>query len=135
MFGEEVSVIIVGSSNASCQLDPTSTWLLKLCSSELIPFLIKMINLSLQQGQVPDSWKAAFIRSLIKKLALELINKDFRLVSNLPTVSKLAGKADVGQLFWHCSDNAPLPVYQLSYHQFHSTKTALRNPFLPDWHL
>lgn len=40
-------------------------------------------------------------------------------------VSKLAGKADVGQLFWHCADNAPLPFHTSPYHQFHSTETAL----------
>ena len=43
---EEVSDIIMGSSNASCQLDPIPTWLLKLCGSELIPVITKMINLS-----------------------------------------------------------------------------------------
>ena len=31
----------------------------------------------------------------------------------------------MGQLFRHCSDNAPLPVHQSSYRQFHSTETAL----------
>ena len=78
---EEVSDIIMGSSNASCQLDPIPTWLLKLCGSELIPVITKMINLSLQQGQVPDSWKAALIRPLLKKLELELVYKIFRPVS------------------------------------------------------
>ena len=122
---EEVSDIIMGSSNASCQLDPIPTWLLKLCGSELIPVITKMINLSLQQGQVPDSWKAALIRPLLKKLGLELVYKNFRPVSNPPMVSKSAEKAVVGQLFRHCSDNAPLPVHQSSYRQFHSTETAL----------
>ena len=122
---EEVSDIIMGSSNASCQLDPIPTWLLKLCGSELIPVITKMINLSLQQGQVPDSWKAALIRPLLKKLGLELVYKNFRPVSNLPMVSKSAEKAVVGQLFRHCSDNAPLPVHQSSYRQFHSTETVL----------
>ena len=31
----------------------------------------------------------------------------------------------MGQLFRHCSDNAPLPVHQSPYRQFHSTETAL----------
>ena len=117
---KEVSDIVMGSSNASCQLDPIPTWLLKLCGSELIPLITKMINLSLQQGQVPDGWKAALIRPLLKKLGLELVYKNFRTVSNLPMVSKSVEKAVVGQLFQHCSDNAPLPV-----RQFHSTETAL----------
>ena len=120
-----MSDIIMGSSNASCQLDPIPTWLLKLCGSELVPVITKMINLSLQQGQVPDSWKAALIRPLLKKLGLELVYKNFRPVSNLPMVSKSAEKAVVGQLFRHCSDNAPLPVHQSSYRQFHSNETAL----------
>ena len=123
---EEVSDIIIGSSIASCQLDPIPTWLWKLCGSELIPVITKIIYLSLQQGQVPDSWKAALIRPLLKKLGLELVYKNFRPVSNLPMVSKSAEKAVVGQLFRHCSDNnAPLPVHQSSYRQFHSTETAL----------
>ena len=115
----------MGLCNASCQLDPIPIWLLKLCSSELIPLLTKIINLSLQQGQVPDSWKAGLIRPLLKKHGLELVNRIFRLVSNLPMVSKLAEKAVVGQLFWHFSDNTPLPVHQSSYHQVHSTEMAL----------
>ena len=32
---EEVSDIIMGSSNASCQLDPIPTWLLKLCGNRI----------------------------------------------------------------------------------------------------
>lgn len=47
-----MSDIIMGSSNASCQLEPIPTGLLKLCGSELIPVITKMITLSLQQGQV-----------------------------------------------------------------------------------
>ena len=58
--------------------------------------------------QVPDSWKAALIRPLLKKLGLELVYKNFGPVSNLPMVSKSAEKVVVGQLFRHCSDNAPL---------------------------
>lgn len=65
LYEEEVSDIIMGSSNASCQLDPIPTWLLKLCGNELIPVITKMINLSLQQGQVPDSWKAALNQTVV----------------------------------------------------------------------
>ena len=84
-----------------------------------------MINLSLQQGQFPDSWKAALTRPLLKKLGLELLFKNFRPVSNLPMVSKSAEKAVVGQLFRHSSANPQLPVHHSSYRHFHSTETAL----------
>ena len=56
---------------------------------------------------------------------LELMNKNFKPVSNLPMVSKLAEEAVVGQLFQHCSDNAPLPVHRSSYRQFDSTESDI----------
>ena len=45
---EEVADIITGMSNASCQLDPIPTRLLKLCSPELVPVITIMSNRSLQ---------------------------------------------------------------------------------------
>jgi hypothetical protein len=45
--------------------------------------------------------------------------------NNLSFVSKIAGKAVVGQILNHCEDNAPLPTNQAAYRQFHSTETAL----------
>ena len=69
-----MTVTIMGSCNASFQLNCILASLLKLCSSELISLLTKMLNLSLQQGQVPDTWKAALIRPLIKKLGLVKFN-------------------------------------------------------------
>jgi hypothetical protein len=122
---EEVYNIIVKSSNATCSLDLIPTWLLKLCAHELTPVIMKMINLSLSEGHVPDSWKVAILAPILKKYGLDLVFENFRPVSNLPFVSKATEKAVVNQLLEHCADNAPLPTNHSSYGQFHSTETAL----------
>ena len=84
-----------------------------------------MINLSLSEGYVPDSWKVAILTPILKKYGLDLVFENFRPVSNLSFVTKATEKAVVNQLFEHCGDNARLPTNQSSYRQFHSTETAL----------
>ena len=84
-----------------------------------------MVNLSLREGNVPDLWKTALVPPLLKKLGLDPIFKNFRPVSNLPFVVKLAEKAVISQRSTHCAANAPLPENQSSYREHHSTETAL----------
>ena len=120
---EEVRDTIMHSSNASCQLDPIPTWLLKLCIEELAPVIARMTNLSLQEGCVPDSWKIALIVPLLKKLNLDPAFNNFRPVSNLSFVSKSAERVVVQQLFKHCSENAPLPSNQSAYRKFIMTSS------------
>ena len=103
---KEVYNIVIKSSNATCGHDPSPTWLLKLCARELTPVIMKMINLSLSEGHLPDSWKVAILIPISKKYGLDLILENFRPVSNLSFVAK--AKAVVNQLFGHCGDNAPL---------------------------
>ena len=50
---------------------------------------------------------------------------NFRPVSNMPFVVKLAEKAVISQLSSNCAANAPLPENQSSYREHHSTETAL----------
>ena len=112
---EEVYNIIIKSSNATCSLP---TWLLKLCTRELTPVIMKMVNLSLSEGHVPDSWKVAILTAILKKYGLDLVFGNFRPVSNLSFVAKATEKAVVNQLFEHCGDKAPLPT-NLSSISFH----------------
>ena len=122
---QEVHDIIMQSSNASCELDPIPTWLVKLCSNELTPILTKIINLSLEEGHVPDAWKIALLKPFLKKSGLEAVFENFRPVCNLSFISKSAEKAVIEQLFGHCDENAPLPSSQSAYRKNHSTETAL----------
>ena len=80
-------------------MDPIPTWLLKLYVDELTPIITKIINLSLNQGYVPASWKNALLRPILKKPGLQGRQyENFKPVNNLQFVSKIAEKAIVRQL-------------------------------------
>ena len=122
---EEVSKIVRESSNASCRLDPIPTWLLKSCVYVLAPPITEMVNLSLLSGHVPEYWRTAVVSPLLKKPGLDLVYKNFRLVSNLLFISKVVEKAALQQLLVHRKKNAPLPKFQCCFRKYHSTETAL----------
>ena len=63
----DISLIIKSSKPKSCELDPIPTTLLKQCSTELTPIITRIANLSLKTGSLPDIYKHAIIRPLIKK--------------------------------------------------------------------
>ena len=122
----EACNIFTSSSNASCQLDPISTWLLKKCvDTQVAPIITRKINSYLVSSCVPDNWKIALIIPLIEKLGRELVHGNFRPVCNLSFISKIDEKAGIPQVLDHCSKHAPLPSKQSPYRKHHSTETAL----------
>ena len=106
---EEVSKIVRESSNASCRLDPVPTWLLKSCLDVLAPPITEMVNLSLLSGHVPEYWRTAVVSPLLKKPGLDLVYKNFRLVSNLSFIFKIVEKAALQQLLVHCEKKCSSP--------------------------
>ena len=122
---DDIRGVISKASNASCQLDPIPTYLLKDCCDVLCPIITKMINMSLEKGIVPENWKLALVDPRLKKLGMDLVFENFRPVNNLHFLAKVAEKVVMSQLVNHCNENAPLPVSQSAYRQFHSTETAL----------
>ena len=62
---------------------------------------------------------------MLKKSGLQLINKNFRPVSNLQFTSKLTEKAVAVQLQEHMLVNGLFPDLQNAYRQHHITETAL----------
>ncbi len=86
---DEVKKIVLKSPNKYYELDPIPTNLLRKCIDEILLLLTKIINLSLQLGDMQTSLKKAIIKPMLKKLGLELINKNYRPVSNLAFLSKL----------------------------------------------
>ena len=122
---QDVSKLIMSSSNATCRLDLAPTWLVKDCVNELSPIFMRMINFSLTSGCVPSIWISALVVPLLKKTGLELTLNNFRPVSILSLISKVAEKVVIPQILDHCREHAPLSSYQSAYHQHHSTETAL----------
>ena len=123
---KEVEDIIQKSPNKSCELDPIPTWLLKSCMKELIPLITSIINESLATSCVPNSFKNAQIKPLLKKPGLDPdILKHYRPVSNLPFISKILEKVVDAQLTQHLLSNELQEGLQSAYRQSHSTETAL----------
>ncbi len=122
---DQVRELVKKSPTKHCELDPMPTWLIKDCLEEILPTLTRIINLSLQLGDIPVSLKHAIIKPLLKKIGLELIDKNYRPVSNLTYLSKLIERAVVYQLLDHLKVNNLMDIYQSAYRMFHSTETAL----------
>ena len=111
---DDIRGVILKASNASCQLDPIPTYLLKDCCDVLCPIITKMINMSLEKGIVPENWKLALVNPLLKKLGMDLVFENFSPVNNLHFLTKVAEKVVTSQLVNHCNENAPLPCQSIS---------------------
>ena len=77
----EVFDVIKSSSKKSCPLDPIPTKLLTECVHVLLSPITKIINLSLDSGYFPRTWKCAIVRPLLEKDGLPPVFKNFRPVS------------------------------------------------------
>ena len=92
----------------------------------ICPVLTRIANISLSSGVFPTSLKAARVKPLIKKSSLDPEQlKNYRPVSNLPTLSKIIEKLVVRQLQHHMQVNGLDEKMQSAYKSGHSTETAL----------
>ena len=105
----DVRKLIESTPKKSCLLDPIPTTVVIGCIDVLLPVITKIINLSLQTGEFDVQWKCALVRSLLKKLGLELLLKNYRPVSNLQYISKLTEKAVFQQTHSHITINSLYP--------------------------
>ena len=123
---QQVQKIIMKSSNATSELDPIPTTLVKSCISVLLKPITNIVNLSISTGTVPRKFKQAYIKPLLKKPSLNKDElKNYRPVSNLSFISKILEKVILIQLQEHLSSNNMLNSFQSAYKKFHSTETAL----------
>jgi len=123
----EISKILLNCPYKQADSDPIPpTWLLKKCSSVLVPTITNIVNLSLSSGQFHPILKESTISPLIKKSTL---NKDqlsnYRPVSNLFLIFKIIQRVVKSRLTEHLSSNNLLNPHQSVYHKHHSTETAL----------
>lgn len=122
----DVKKCIESMSTKSCNLDPIDTALVKVCQDEIVPSLTNVFNQSISSGVVPDCFKTALVKPLLKKPDLDKeILKHYRPVSNLPFFSKILEKLVLSQLLKHLKNNSLAEPFQSAYRQDHSTETAL----------
>ncbi|XP_049434761.1 uncharacterized protein LOC125890251 [Epinephelus fuscoguttatus] len=122
----EVEAIVKIMKASTCALDPLPTALVKSNLPAISPLSTQMINLSLQAGHVPSALKTAVIRPLLKKHTLDPdVLANYRLISNLPFVSKVLEKVVAAQLHNHLKINCLYETFQSGFQHGHSTETAL----------
>ena len=113
----------------SCELDPIPKKILKDHIGALAYRIAKIINTSFDQGYVCDSLKEVILRPLIKSSQLDLLFPNFRPVSNLAYLGKLAKHFVSKQLTRYAELRGKLrgmmEPYQSAYRQGFCTETAL----------
>ena len=69
-------------------LDPIPTLLLIECTSELIPFITKIVNLSIESGEIPDAFKILLSHLSSKRTFWILSTKTITLSQDYPSYQK-----------------------------------------------
>ena len=123
---EETRRLIMKMPSKSCELDPVTTTLLKQCVNEMSPLVTKLINSSTANVVVPDVFKHAIVRPLMKKANIDKnILKNYPPVSNLPFISKELERVISTQLREHIELHQLADPLHSAYRKKHSTETAL----------
>ena len=72
-----------------------------------------------------SEWEEALVKPLIKKPTAGQEKSNYRPVSNLSFISKVAEKVTLTQFTKHCDENKLLPAYRSAYRKNHSCETSL----------
>ena len=114
---------LILQTKKTCVLDPIPNSIQEHCSVHLSPIITHIINLSLNESNVPTPLKKGIIRPLLKNQSLDKeVLSNYRPVSNLPQLSKLLEKVVARQLIKHTEGMSE--VFQSAYKRHHSTETA-----------
>ena len=79
----------------------------------------------MQSGCFLDDLKEAQVKPLLKKPGLDLVDKNYRPISNLQLLGKLIERAVTKQLTEHIADHNLTEPMQSAYWANHSTESAL----------
>jgi len=105
-------------------LDAVPIILLKLCADVFVPIIVRLANLS-TDGHFPSRYKKAQVMPLLKKSGLDSsLSSNYRLISNLSTISNVLERLVLVQLRPHLLGFANFREYQSGYRTGHSTETA-----------
>ena len=121
---EQLMHLNTAKSAGSDELPPV---FLKYCAESLCTTLTYIVNESLRTGEVPDSYKLAYVCPVYKTGAQDAAS-NYRPVSLLPVTSKLLEKFVLQQLSRHIKSNVSkefLPHEQFAYRPRHNCEDAL----------
>ena len=102
-----VKIVLQEMPKKSCDLDPIPTSVLYDCLDEIIPIVTSIMNKSLSSGMLPQCFKHALVKPLLKKANLDPnCLKHYRPVSNLPFLSKVLERIVLKQFLQHLQSHA-----------------------------
>jgi len=118
----EVHKILYNCPNKQSDSDPIPTWLLKECSSTLVPTITNIVNLSLTTGQFHPTLKESIISPLLKKPTLDKEElSSYRPISNLSLISKIRERVVKSRLTDHLTSAitkfSPVSLLQTSFYR------------------
>ena len=122
---EMVNKVIHSLPPKSCELDALPARIFRQCVPYILDFLTILINKTLQMGSFIEGWKTSIYKLLIKGQNLPTTFKSYRLVSNIPFLSKVVEKVVLAQFQNHCNTNDLFPLYQSAYRQNFSCETSI----------
>ena len=121
-----VRTIVQEMPKKSCDLDPIPTSVLYDCLDEIIPIVTSIVNTSLSSGIVPQCFKLALVKPLLKKASLyPNCLKHYRPASSLSFLSKILERIVLKQFLQHLQSHILPEPFQSAYRKCHSTETAL----------
>ena len=107
-------------------LTPIPTEILKDVTVEISSLLTALINCSLENnGVFLDKLKEAFLRPMLKRINLDPIKKNYRVISNLAFVGKLNECIASKHIISHIAKHNLMEKNQSVYLEYHSTETTL----------
>jgi len=123
---EDIQTLIKKIKPSSSFLDVVLTSLFLKVFDHSGPYLVNIINLSLQSGVVPSSFKQAIVNPILKKPSLDhSVPNNFRPISKLSFMSKTLEKVVTEQLTAYLEDNNLFDALQSGFRKRHLTETAL----------
>ena len=122
---QDIIKIITKLPTKSCASDPIPAEHLKQHVDILVPILTKLVNASMQSGCFLDDMKEAWVKPLLKKHCLDLVDKNYRLVSNLQFMGKLIERAVTKQLTECIADHNLMEPMQSACKANQNTESAL----------
>ena len=110
--------------NKATGLDQIPYCMLKDGASIITNSVTYLVNLSLSVGSMPDEWKQAKVIPLHKSGCREDMD-NYRPISILPVISKIAESAVNVQLQQYLTQHNLLSSVQSGFRKYHSTQTAV----------
>ena len=114
------------SGKKSCGLDWICGFSLKIAAEFLEPEIRWLVNITINNHSYPESWKCSRVLPCFKNKGSQAELKNYRPISNLQEISKLAEKCVYDQMYTYLENNNLINASHHGFLKNCSTATALQ---------